>query len=51
MSHIELNTNYVQLVLHIRHSFDSGDEFDQIYDPKNYKRLDLNPNYFRSDLY
>ena len=47
---MKLNTNYVQLALHMRHRFDSGDEFDQIYNSKNYERLDSSHNYFRSDL-
>ena len=47
---MKLNIDYVQLALHMRHKFDSGDEFDQIYDPKNYERLDSSSYYFISDL-
>ena len=50
MSYIELNTDNVQVALYMRCRFDFEDEFNQIYDLKNYKRLDLSPYYFRSDL-
>ena len=47
---MKLNTDYIQLALHMRCRFDSGDEFDQIYYSRNYKRLNSSPNYFRLDL-
>ena len=50
MDHTELNTDHIQLALHMRHRFDFKNEFDQIYDSKNYERLNLSLNYFRSDL-
>ena len=50
MGHMELNTDYVQLALHMRCRFDSRDEFDQINGSKNYERLDSSPNHFRSDI-
>ena len=50
MGHTELNIDYVQLALHMRCRFDFKDEFDQIYDSKNYDKLDSSPNYFRSNL-
>ena len=50
MDHMKLNIKYMQLALHMRHGFDSEDEFDQIYGPKNYERLNSSSNYFRSNL-
>ena len=47
MGHMELNINYVQQALHMRCRFDSENEFDQIYNPKNYERLDMSLKYFR----
>ena len=47
---MELNTDYIQLALCIKYGFDFGDELNQINDLSNYKRFDLNPNYFRLDL-
>ena len=47
---MKLNTDYFQLALRMRYGFDSEDELNQINDPSNYKRFDLNLNYFRSDL-
>ena len=51
MHHMELNTNYVLLALHMRHKFDFRDKFDQINDSKNYERLNSSSNYFRLDLF
>ena len=34
----------------MRYRFNFGDEFDQIYDLKKYKRLDSSSNYFKLDL-
>ena len=45
MNHIELNTDYMQLALHMRCRFDFRDKFDQIYDSKNYERIDSSPNF------
>ena len=47
---MKLNTGYVQLALRMQCGFDFGDELNQNNDPSNYKRFDLSPNFFRSDL-
>ena len=39
MGHIELNTDYVQLALHMSCGVDSGDEIDRINISSNYERL------------
>ena len=48
---MKLNTDYVQLALCMRCGFDFEDELNQINDPINYQRFNLNPNYFKPDLF
>ena len=40
MNHTKLNTDYVQLALHMRCGFDFRDELNQINDPSDYERID-----------